>query len=94
MVSSTLPKAQATRSQTTASLLLSDTHYAVTDPEEQFAPFDDAQGRLRQGGSLLSCSQKICTLCKFFVNKMKQYHAAAGESGFHRAKRPGCMATV
>jgi hypothetical protein len=24
----------------------------------------------------------------FFVKKIKTYHAAAGESGFHRVKRP------
>jgi hypothetical protein len=52
------------------------------------APFDDAQGRLRQGGRFHSFSQKICTQCKFFVKKKKVYHAVAGDSAVHRVKRP------
>jgi hypothetical protein len=34
------------------------------------APFDYAQGRLRQGGRFHAFSQKICTECKFFVKKL------------------------
>jgi hypothetical protein len=30
----------------------------------------------------------------FFVKKKQKYHAAAGESGFHRVERPGCLVTA
>jgi hypothetical protein len=49
-------------------------YQAIPHVAGDVAPFDYAQGRLRQGGRLHSFSQK--------------YHAAAGESGFHRVKRP------
>jgi len=37
--------------------------------------------RLRQGGRFHAFAQKSCTTCNFFVQKLKKYHAAAGESG-------------
>jgi hypothetical protein len=30
----------------------------------------------------------------FFVKKKQKYHAAAGESGFHRVERPVCLVTA
>jgi hypothetical protein len=40
------------------------TTYAVVDPTGDFAPFDDAQGRLRQGGRnyLFSEKRPKCTM--------------------------------
>jgi hypothetical protein len=43
--------------------------------------------RLRQGGRFHAFLQKSCTLCKIFVKKIKEYHAAAGDSAVHRVKR-------
>jgi hypothetical protein len=47
------------------------TTYAIPPPEVDIAPFDDAQGRLRQGGRFYSFSQKCCTECNIFVKKIK-----------------------
>jgi hypothetical protein len=45
--------------------------------------FDPGNGmfRLRQHGTLFSCSQKCCTLCNIFVNKKGIFRPAGGESG-------------
>jgi hypothetical protein len=46
---------------------------------------DIASGRVEEN---ISFAQKRCTLCNIFVQKHKKYHAAAGDSAFHRMKRP------
>jgi hypothetical protein len=46
---------------------------------------DIASGRAEQTRSF---SQKFGSQRQIFVKKDKTYHAAAGESGFHRMKRP------
>jgi hypothetical protein len=53
--------------------------YAVTNPAEHFA-----SGRAED--SILFHKKIHCV--NFFVKKIKKYHAAAGESGFHLGKRP------
>jgi hypothetical protein len=54
---------------------------AIPHVARDIAPFDYAQGRLRQGGNTRSFSRKSGSPSHFFVKKRKQYHAAAGESG-------------
>jgi hypothetical protein len=46
-----------------------DMQQAIPGLTGDIAPFDDAQGRLRQGGRNHLFSQKICIQCKFFVKK-------------------------
>jgi hypothetical protein len=55
-----------------------DVYQAIARSVKDIAPFDDAQGRLWQGGMEHS-----------FPEKTKKYHAAAGESAVHWVKRPG-----
>jgi hypothetical protein len=45
---------------------------AIPHVAGDIAPFDYAQGRLRQGGRFSSFSQKFCTLCNIFVKKKKR----------------------
>jgi hypothetical protein len=63
-----------------------DRSYAVTDPEDS-----SASGRVE---ATILFHTHFCTMCKNVCEKGKQDHAAAGESGFHRVKRPVCMATA
>jgi len=46
------------------------------------------------GWKILNLVHKKIHVVNFFVNKIKMYHAAAGESSFHRVKHPGCMSTA
>jgi hypothetical protein len=55
------------------------TTYAVPDPEGTFA-----SGRAEETRSF---SRNFGSESQSFVKKIKQYHAAAGESGFHLVKR-------
>jgi len=54
-------------------------HYAILH-----LTVDSASGKTEETRSL---SQKTCTKCKFFVTKIKQYHAAAGEPAFGAGTR-------
>jgi hypothetical protein len=40
------------------------------------------------GRKILNLVHKKIHKVNFFVNKIKQYHAAAGDSAVHRMKRP------
>jgi len=51
---------------------------------------DAASGRVEETILFL---QEIYTLCKFFVKKIKKYHAAAGGTVLYRSKRPVCSDT-
>jgi hypothetical protein len=68
-----------------------DMQQAIPRLAGDIAPFDDAQGRLRQGRTDHSFSQTCGSLSHMFVKKVKTYHAAAGASGFHLVKRPVCI---
>ncbi len=59
--------------------------YAVTRLEA-----DIASGRVEDP---MLVHKKIHVV-NFFVNKKKVSHAAAGESGVHRIKRPDCISTA
>jgi hypothetical protein len=65
---------------------VSYTTYAVTDPAGNLA-----SGRAEEPRS---CSRKFGSQSQIFVNKKQKYHAAAGESDFHRVKCPVCMHTA
>jgi hypothetical protein len=50
--------------------------------------------RLRQHGTFISFSQKICTLCKFFVKKNEIFHPAGGASSQLSRQTPGLQPTA
>jgi hypothetical protein len=64
-----------------------ETYPAILRLAGDIAPFDDAQGRLRQGGTFSVFFTKKIHVVNFFVKKKKEYHAAAGESDFYRVNR-------
>jgi hypothetical protein len=53
-------------------------------------------GRIACGSVVhfLSFAQKICTLCKFFVQKVGFFHPAGGESGWLSRQMPGLEPTA
>jgi hypothetical protein len=63
-------------------------HQALPHLAADIAPFDDAQGRLRQGGIGHACSRTFGSESQIFWKKQKKYHAAAGEADVYRVKRP------
>jgi hypothetical protein len=55
---------------------------------------DENPLRLRQHGTFDLFSQKICTLCKFFVKKAGFFRPAGDESGRLSRQTPGLEPTA